>query len=347
MRSTKSIILVVIAVGCGLVASIGISQVMESRATSDTPLETEPIYVALDNIPLGEPLTPQMLKVEEWPKDKIPEGAIRRAEDVEGRRPSVPLFAGEPILKGKLIDGDRRSGVSERIPDGFRVVSVKVNMESAASGLILPGDRVDVLVFVRGGGGMDRDRVKTGTRTILRDVTVFAVNERIDRATDEEESLDAKTVSLLVKPDQAEKMILAKQLGQIHLSLRKPDDQMDDSTEGADVADLEDSSRGSDGSGQLAQGAPPVGNGIMGLLEQIKAGQDNSSDTSIDGTSRVRVMHIHTPQGVETFHWDDENSLPREILMTTSSLEPPTSNDSNGQPEAEVSDDGDTGSLGF
>jgi pilus assembly protein CpaB len=142
MRSTKSIILVVIAVGCGLVASIGISQVMESRATSETPIETEPIYVALDT--LGEPLTSQMLKVEEWPKGKIPEGAIRRAEDVEGRRPSVPLFAGEPILKGKLIDGDRRSGVSERIPDGFRVVSVKVNMESAASGLIRSGGRIGV-----------------------------------------------------------------------------------------------------------------------------------------------------------------------------------------------------------
>jgi hypothetical protein len=87
----------------------------------------------------------------------------------------------------------------------------------------------------------------------------------------------------------------------------------------------------------------------MGLLEQIKAGPDNSSDTSTDGTSRVRVMHIHTPQGVETFHWDDENSLPREILMSTTLpfQEGQPSNGGDSQPEGDASEEGEAASLGF
>jgi pilus assembly protein CpaB len=319
MRSTKSIILIVIAISCGLVASIGISQVMENRTAGTAAVETEPIYVALSNIPIGTQLTPQMLKLEQWPKDKIPPGATRAAEEVEGKSPVFPLYAGEPILREKLAAGE--GGVASRIPEGMRVVAVKVNEEIAASGLILPGDRVDVLVFVRAAGST-RERIKTGTRTILHDVTVFAVNEHITRQVeDDEQVIRAKTVSLLVEPGQAEKLILAKQLGQIHLSLRKPGDEGNVATQGATYQDLDESEGGDQWRADFAQKSP-MASGIIGLLDKMKAGDSNPTDTSSDAKS-VREMLILSPQGVDgKYTWDESaTGLPRELVDSYGGLQ--------------------------
>src|SRR5215211_2480764 len=83
----KSLLLLALALGCGLVASIGISQVMDRNNNPHTKLETVPIYVALHNINLGDPIDLSMLSLQEWPKDKAPRGAISKLEDLQGRRP--------------------------------------------------------------------------------------------------------------------------------------------------------------------------------------------------------------------------------------------------------------------
>ena len=163
----KSMILIVVALGCGLVASIGISQVMENRSSdAPAPLPTEKIYVAVRDVPLGQVLNAQMVKFEEWPKDKIPEGAIKTLENIEGRRPLTRLYPGEPILTAKLVDANKFLGASDKIPKGMRVVSVKVTVDSSASGLLNPGDRVDVLVYLKRGKGISF----TTTRTIMKNV---------------------------------------------------------------------------------------------------------------------------------------------------------------------------------
>ena len=311
----KSMILIVIALGCGLIASIGISQVMERRSIGiPTVAPTEKIYVALSDIPLGETLTAQMVRFEEWPQDKIPEGAIRSLEEIEGHKPLTRLFPGEPILSAKLIDANRFTGPSEKIPKGLRVVSVKVTMDSSASGLINPGDSVDILVFLK----QDRNIPHTGTRTILKNVTVFAVNERTQRDMDEEpDGMTAKTVSLLVKPTQVEKVTLASELGKIKLSLRRSDDDTEDHAHGATLADLDGSATDTvPGVGSLvsrtvstSQNAAP--GGITDFLKGMRAmGVQDADTTAKEGW----VMHIHTPADIQVFNWDDRNSLPRELV---------------------------------
>ena len=106
----KSLLLLALALGCGLVASIGISQVMDRNSNRQAKLETVPIYVALHNINLGDPIDAEMLSLQEWPKDKVPRGAISKLEDLEGRRPRTAIIEGEPILEGKLLAAgpDRR-----------------------------------------------------------------------------------------------------------------------------------------------------------------------------------------------------------------------------------------------
>ena len=91
----KSMILILIALGCGLVASVGISKVMEDGKSNRTSTETVQIYVAMADIPLGETLTPQMLKLEEWPKDKIPEGGNFHCRERRG-----PETAAAPVCWG-------------------------------------------------------------------------------------------------------------------------------------------------------------------------------------------------------------------------------------------------------
>src|ERR1700743_2337830 len=101
----KSIILLTLALGCGLIASIGINQVMAHRREAPAPVlgETTPVFVAIAEIGVGDPLTPQALKVEPWPKEKVPAGALGSLEDVEGRRSRSKFYPGEPILEAKLL----------------------------------------------------------------------------------------------------------------------------------------------------------------------------------------------------------------------------------------------------
>lgn len=318
----KSMILIVIALGCGLVASIGISQVMENRASdAAVVLPMEKIYVATRDVPLGEIMSPQMVKLEEWPQDKVPDGAVRNLEEIEGRRPLTRLYPGEPILMAKLIDANKFYGASEKIPKGFRVASVKVTMDSSASGLINPGDRVDVVVFLRSGRGVSL----TGTRTILKNVTVFAVNDRFQRDPEDEGDAGstAKTVSLLVKPSQVERLMLAQELGRIKLSLRRSDDDSEDAATGATIADLDAASAGENRQLALSSGSDlglssPSG-GITDFLKGMKALGHATADTS----KQAWVMHIHSPNDVQVFNWDDRQALPRELLSASPAASEP------------------------
>ena len=145
-------VLILIALACGLVASIGISQVVDKRSTEQETAQLAPVYVAAADIAIHERLTAQTVRREEWPIDRIPPGAVAVLEDIEGRKPSQPLYKGEVILGARLVDPNSRVMTSERIPKGYRVVSVKVSMDSAVSGLLSPGDRVDVIAAF---GGLD------------------------------------------------------------------------------------------------------------------------------------------------------------------------------------------------
>ncbi len=222
---TKSLLLLMLALGCGLVASIGITQVMAKRSgPSGAAGETAAIYVALKDIPTRDKITAELLKLEEWPADKVPEGALTKLEDVEGRRPKSKIYAGSVILDTQLYSkGMSGSGAAPQIPQGYRVISVSVNDETGASDLIRPEDRVDVLWYVKANPGSGL--METCTRTILQDVKVFAVNDVFNlEAMEGDESMNARTVSLLVKPKQVEAIALARELGTIRLALRSHED---------------------------------------------------------------------------------------------------------------------------
>ena len=237
---TRSIMLLALALGCGLVASIGISQVMDARSKSPDQGERLPVFVALADIGPTQELNAQNIKLEEWPKNIIPQGALTRLEEVEGKKTRIKIYAGEPILSSKLLGANEMTGAAKDIPTGYRVAYVKVDSVSGSSNLILPGDRVDVLVFRQ----PNNDSNATAAKIILQDIKVFAVDTQTETAfaankDEKAEAITAKTISLLVTPKQSEILHAASEIaGSVKLVLRNPDDDEHVVAGGATIGDI-------------------------------------------------------------------------------------------------------------
>lgn len=232
----KSLLLLGLALGCGLVASIGISQVMNGN-NGPKATETVPIFIALHNINLGDPIEAGMVSLEEWPKDKVPRGAISKLTDLEGRRPRTAIIEGEPMLEGKLLAPGQIADPIRSIPPNMRLKTIAVDAEKSAAGLLGPGDRVDVQLFV---AKDERKGIEsTRSKVILQNIRVFAVDQAVQRSPDgSEERTIAKTVSLMLLPEQASKLSLAEQIGELSLIPRNPDDQAVSSWSEVTIDDL-------------------------------------------------------------------------------------------------------------
>jgi len=212
----KSLILIFIALGCGLVASIGISQVMNREGGGG--LEMDQILVSLTDIEIGTKLDAQNVKLEDWPKAKVPDGAVRKLEEVKDKFANARFFKGEPLHVNKISES--LTNIANKVPAGYRAMPVKVDEDTVMKG-ISPGDRVDVMVFLKKNG---LEITETGAFTILTNVRVFAVNTNTERASDGKETANFKTMSLLVKPEHARELAVAASMGKIMLTLRRPDE---------------------------------------------------------------------------------------------------------------------------
>ncbi len=220
----KSLLLLSLALGCGLAASIGVSQYLDSTNRPVAQVETVPIYVALHNINLGDPITAEMVTLQEWPTDNVPAGAKTSIADLEGRRPRTTVVAGTPILEAQLLAQNELVDPTVGITPGFRLSTISVDAEKSAAGLLSPGDRVDVLLYV---AASTRDGILSSkTKVILQNIRVYAVEQAIQRSAEGEDSKNIpKTVSLLVLPEQATKLAHAQNLGELSLIPRNPNDE--------------------------------------------------------------------------------------------------------------------------
>ena len=320
----KSLILIFIALGCGLVASIGISQVMDRGGTGGN-VEMEQILVALADIDIGSKLDAQNVKLEDWPKNKIPEGAVRRLDDVKEKFANSRFFKGEPIHVNRITDNLR--SVAGTVPEGFRAIPVKVD-EDTVMKAISPGDRVDVNVFLR----KNNEIPVTGVFTILKNVRVFAVNTNTERTAAEggkSETANFRTISLLVKPDQSRELSLAAQVGKILLSLRRPDDQDKDES-GEEVSPIGDLL-----GGNAKSASPPVRpNSVMPFYEPRTA----SNPAPRSRQPSEFQMDVWTPNEMQKYEWLDRSQLPfkSDSVVPEGTVAPPP---------AELPQDGDAPSI--
>lgn len=328
----KSLILLVLALGCGLVASIGINQVLANRDKQPVIQmgETEPIYVALTDVGMGEKLNPQNVKLEPWPKDRVPNGALTELEEIEGRLTKTRLFAGEPIMEAKLLSKDADGqGSAALIPKGLRVVSVRVDSVSGGAGLILPGNRVDVMVHVV--RNPSRGIEETGTKTVLQDIQVFAVNDLFTRdpRDRDETSISAKTISLLVNPSQAQLVMLASEIGTIRLVLRNHEDEDMANVEGTEIDELlgTESEKGHrEEEPEVAAEEPDTSNLISMVETQVEEGP------------KPWIMLLLKGQAAEEVEFQESQRLPEpmtpggSIRIPRVDSQPTTTSDESTQP---------------
>ena len=294
----KSLILIFIALGCGLVASIGISQVMERGGNTGSTVEMEQILVALTDIDAGAKLDAKNVKLEDWPRNKVPEAAIRRIEDANGKYAVPRFFKGEPIVATRI--SETANGVSHQIPDGYRAEPVKVE-EDTVMKAISPGDRVDVSVFLKRDGN---EIHKTGIFPILRNVQIFAVNSNTERSSDAKGEGAFRTVSLLVKEKQVGELQLAKRMGSIQLSLRRPNES-DEGKE--DVSSMADLLAGKGEQGGEVAADPQSDGGLSTLL--------NSGPPSAVPVAGVWQLQVQGPNGVELWDWQSREGLPKKSTI--------------------------------
>jgi pilus assembly protein CpaB len=219
----KSLILLSLALGCGLVASVGINQVMSKGSpVVQAPSEKVAVFVAKKEIAMNDLITPDMLTTKQLPKDVVPQGALTQLKDVEDRRAATRIIVDDILLEPKLLAKGEKGRGSDYIPPGMRSVAIKVDATSTSGFLVKPGDHVDLMVYLHKNNG--QGVASTMIKTFLQNVRVFAADNVLTEATDGKGQKSMKTISLLVTQEQAEVVTMAASVGRITLSLRSPKD---------------------------------------------------------------------------------------------------------------------------
>lgn len=221
MNRTRLLMIAVLALALGLFASVYVYRNLQKSAGGNEPM-TEAI-VAANDLQVGARVDEHDIKIIRVPAGDLPEGAPRRRSDVVGHGVIIPITRGEFILPNKLAGENAGAGLPALIPPGMRAVSVRVNEVVSVAGFVTPGTRVDVLLTGNPGAGGEQE-----TTTVLQNVAVLASGHTLER-TSTGEAQNAAVITLLVSPDDAQKLTLASTEGHIQLALRNPlDTKADD-----------------------------------------------------------------------------------------------------------------------
>jgi pilus assembly protein CpaB len=251
--NTARIVVLTIAVGAG-----GIAAYLASGSDNKPPpaepvaqLQTVDVLVAKSDIGLGQSVTPDDLQWQTWPAATASNNFIRRNErpdattQIAGSIARAPFIAGEPIRDPKLVRANGSGFMAAILPTGMRAVSTEISPETGAGGFILPNDRVDVILSKR-----DKNPDRSGSadlvnsEIILSNVRVLAIDQA-PKEKDGQNAVVGKTVTLELKPEQAETLARARQSGTLSLALRsiadantvenKSDDQAPKRTDSVNV----------------------------------------------------------------------------------------------------------------
>jgi pilus assembly protein CpaB len=222
-----------IVAGGGL--AYGTYNFMQNQPVQSVAAKTQPIVVAVADLQLGAELKKEDLQVMQFPAGKAPDGTFARPEEIIGRGLIVPIVKNEPVLSAKLASKEAGSGLPPVIPEGMRAVSVRVNEVVGVAGYVLPGNRVDVLATA----SPTDAHSDTTTKVILSNVQVLTSGTRMERDQDKDSKpVQVSVVTLLVTPEQSERLALASTEGKIQLALRNPLDLGAPETPGIKTAGL-------------------------------------------------------------------------------------------------------------
>src|SRR5579859_1867519 len=214
MNRTRLMMIGVLALALGLLAATYVYKNLQGKSGgSDSGVE---VMVAANDLQVGARVEDHDIKVIKIPGADLPPGAPRRKSDVLGHGVIVPISKGEFILPNRLAAENAGAGLPALIPPGLRAVSVRVNEVVSVAGFVTPGTRVDVLLTGAPNGSGEQQ-----TTTVLQNVAVLASGHTLERTSTGEAQTTA-VITLLVTPDDAQRLALASSEGHIQLALRNP-----------------------------------------------------------------------------------------------------------------------------
>ncbi len=189
------------------------------RSSQSEPQQLIPVVVAGADFTTGTPIGSGQLKVANWPASSIPDGAFTNVSDIfrgtsapDDRLALKSIRTGEPILRTNVSGFGGRATLSREVSRGMRAVSISINDVSGVAGFILPGDHVDVMLT------RQADTGGLATDIILQNITVLGIDQVTDQERDK--PVVARTVTVEVTSEQAQKLTLAQQAGTLSLALR-------------------------------------------------------------------------------------------------------------------------------
>lgn len=213
------------------------STVELASAPAVPAIETRKLLVASTALKYGMEVTPESVQEVDWPANALPEGSFSSiAELTAGGKRLVlaPMAPNEPVLLSKLSGKDGRASLSNLLESGMRAVSIRVDDITGVAGFVTPGDRVDVLLtrqknsVPQASGNSEEVTAATqpsselASEVILQNVKVLTTDQSADQSA--VQATVARSITVEVSTDDAQKVALAQQLGTLYLLLRSAGD---------------------------------------------------------------------------------------------------------------------------
>jgi len=217
MKMTRVLLILSLALLSGLAAGYAALRFLSDRPTpvtvSSSRGETVPVVLAALDLPLGRVLEDSDLRVVDWPAGVVPVGFAGSKDELVGRSLITDIQTNEAILASKLADSGLR-GIIPLIPPGMRALSIRVDPIVGVAGFVTPQTRVDVILIMTPAGSSD-----PVSKVILQNIQALAAGQEIQQ-TEDGRPVTVTVVTVLVTPEDAEKLALASYEGEIRLALR-------------------------------------------------------------------------------------------------------------------------------
>ncbi|MGA2389939.1 MAG: Flp pilus assembly protein CpaB [Candidatus Sulfotelmatobacter sp.] len=231
MNRTRLLMIGAVALALGAFVSLFVYKNLQGRGSSSAEPGVD-VVVAANDIQVGARIEEHDVRLVKYPAASLPAGTPTKRSQVLGRGVILPIARGEFILPSKLAPENAGAGLPSLIPPGMRAVSVRVNEVVSVAGFVGPGTRVDVLLT-----GTPNGSSESQTTTVLQNVAVIASGHTLERNA-AGEAQNTPVITLLVSPDDAERLTLASNEGHIQLSLRNPVDTQEGEVPAANAKGL-------------------------------------------------------------------------------------------------------------
>lgn len=231
-RKNRTLFVLLVAVFVASGASYFVYSAVSNIPVREVEVKSYYVAIATKTLPVGTMLGPNDVKLVAWPASSPVAGGYTKVEEVVNRGLIAPVVENEPLTATKLAPIEAGAGLAPTIATGMRAISVKVNEVIGVAGFVVPGTRVDVVVTI----GRQDDSV---SRVIVSNAQVLTAGTKYDQEQAKDgKPLPSTVVTLLVTPQDSERIALASTQGSIMLALRNPLDATATETKGTRMASL-------------------------------------------------------------------------------------------------------------